>query len=1026
MADQNDEEEPDDSESPEDQGGGAPETPIFPEPVELASTSEEQLRKIRLDTGRFPSLEHFAILEKIGEGGFGAVYRAEQLSPVERVVALKILGLMGTDTILSRFEGEKSALAKMEGHPNIATVYDAGETSCGRPYFAMELVRDSAAITDYCDAHQLPTRARLELFVKVCRAIQHAHQKRIVHRDIKPTNVLVTEHDGVPEPKIIDFGIARAIDEEGAGLTQDGTSPGTPIYMSPEQAKGELDVDTSSDIYALGNLLYELLVGSSPVATQASNLRDSEAVKRLIREECPRKPSAQFSSLAADERERVATARAADPAGYLGRLRGDLDWIVMKALQKESERRYATAAAFADDIVRHLEDQPVVAAPPSRVYLFKKFAIRHKVGFAVISGFTALLVAATLVSMSFAVKAERARAETALSQADSIAESAVVAGRRTNGLEVLAGATRLSEKAVEIRSIAAALLALGDVNISAGAPAGSGAVAKGKRADAITTDGLQSVITIVDADNGEELSKIQREEFPWIPVPEPGLLQFSPNEMELACAGPQTSMHLIVASTETGQLTRYFYTKDTLTAFAWHPSSELIVTGHDDAIVRFWDRSGGPLARLAGVEADLPPKLDLPVAANDVPLGALDGHRGEITAVACHPDGDIVATLDSTGLLRVWNEVLKGLAVANTITRPTLLTEIQLDGAIDSSLLQFDQGGNLIYPDKSGRRLKFDSPVFEEFFIAADLKEAAWRSDGRRLCAISNNDIFWVDLQPMRRVAAERRAGPASVAWLADKGIWAVPTSTKYVEYQVQSAGETAGFERVQETWEPEAAEEQSGARLRMVRDETDRLAIYFGRRLYFSNQGGEPPEATTFDVNPNRLIFDDLHWDHRGRMLTALFVQPGGEGVVAHSWATGGTASPVGNIQIDARRVVPAQDGKSLIARGEGAGIRKIDAASGAARVLDDSAAAKQDAPLMVSPGGTWIAAASDFGNIRLLRGGGEHYADLRARRPARARSIVWHESEEQFAVVTDDGYLRIWHLGPWLEWIEKHGVAD
>ena len=345
----------------------------------------------------------FKLLEKLGEGGFGSVWAAEQREPVKRRVALKIIKLgMDTKQVVARFEAERQALALMD-HPNIAKVLDAGTTEVGRPYFVMELVR-GIAITQYCSQERLSSHERLELFIKVCRALQHAHQKGIIHRDIKPSNILVTLHDGVPVPKIIDFGIAKATQQELTEktiYTQFQQFIGTPAYMSPEQAEmSGLDIDTRSDIYSLGVLLYELLTGGTPFDTKELMASGVDQMRKMIREREPVKPSTRVSQTLAANVNSSGGADAAVPESlmrmpgkdFIATLRGDLDWIVMKCLEKDRARRYETANGLALDVQRYLSNEPVTARPPSTVYRFQKAWRRNKV--AVTAG---LVMAASLM-----------------------------------------------------------------------------------------------------------------------------------------------------------------------------------------------------------------------------------------------------------------------------------------------------------------------------------------------------------------------------------------------------------------------------------------------------------------------------------------------------------------------------------------------------------------------------------------------------------------------------------------------------
>jgi len=321
----------------------------------------------------------YKLLERIGEGGMGEVWVAEQVEPVKRRVALKrIKPGMDSRAVLARFEAERQALALMD-HPNIAKVLDAGTTDDGRPFFVMELVKGTP-ITQFCDERKLSTRERLELFVPVCQAIQHAHQKGIIHRDVKPSNVLVALHDEKPVPKVIDFGVAKAVGQqltEKTLYTGFGTLVGTPSYMAPEQATfNQLDIDTRADIYSLGVLLYELLAGSPPFEPERLNKAALDEVLRLVREEEPPRPSARLST--SETKASIAAVRQSEPAKLTKLLRGELDWIVMKALEKDRNRRYETAKDFAADAQRYLHDEPVQACPPSAAYRLRKFARRNK------------------------------------------------------------------------------------------------------------------------------------------------------------------------------------------------------------------------------------------------------------------------------------------------------------------------------------------------------------------------------------------------------------------------------------------------------------------------------------------------------------------------------------------------------------------------------------------------------------------------------------------------------------------------
>ena len=355
---------------------------------------------------------HYKLLQQIGEGGCGVVYMAEQEEPVRRRVALKVIKLgMDTKSVIARFEAERQALAMMD-HPNIAKVLDAGATDTGRPFFVMELVR-GIKITEYCDQNNLATSERLGLFIQVCHAIQHAHQKGIIHRDVKPSNILVMLHDGVPVPKVIDFGIAKATQgrlTDQTVFTAFEQFIGTPAYMSPEQAEmSGLDIDTRSDIYALGVLLYELLTGQTPFDPKTLAAAGLDEMRRTIREKEPQRPSTRLSTMVDSDLTTTAKHRHIEAPKLIHLLRGDLDWIVMKSLEKDRTRRYETANGLASDIQRYISSEPVLARPPSGLYRCQKLVRRNKLAFAAGAAIAAALVLGTTISTALFIQERKAR-----------------------------------------------------------------------------------------------------------------------------------------------------------------------------------------------------------------------------------------------------------------------------------------------------------------------------------------------------------------------------------------------------------------------------------------------------------------------------------------------------------------------------------------------------------------------------------------------------------------------------------------
>ena len=392
------------------------------------NTDDEPTRTDIDSKGAASSIGPYRLLQKIGEGGMGEVWLAEQIQPVRRRVALKVIKAgMDTKQVVLRFEAERQALAMMN-HPSIAKVFDAGETPQGRPYFVMEHIQ-GVPITEHCDRQKLTNRERLELFIQVCEGVQHAHQKAVIHRDLKPSNVLVTILDDKAVPKIIDFGVAKATSRpltETTMFTELGTLIGTPEYMSPEQAEmtGQ-DVDTRTDVYSLGVMLYELVVGALPFEPKELRSAGFAEIVRKIREDEPTKPSARLSTLGERSSE-FARCRKVDLRTLRSQLLGDLDWIVMKALEKDRTRRYGSPSELAADLVRHMKDEPISAGAPSKAYRARKFVRRHRVGVGVaVASFVVLVGFA--VTMAIAMQARRIAAQRA-EAAQSSAFLASIAG----------------------------------------------------------------------------------------------------------------------------------------------------------------------------------------------------------------------------------------------------------------------------------------------------------------------------------------------------------------------------------------------------------------------------------------------------------------------------------------------------------------------------------------------------------------------------------------------------------------------
>jgi WD40 repeat protein/serine/threonine protein kinase len=565
----------------------------------------------------------FKLLQKLGEGGMGTVWVAEQTEPVKRRGALKVIKPgMDSRQVLRRFEAERQALALMD-HTHIAKVFDAGTTAEGRPYFVMELVK-GAPITKYCDELHLPIRERLELFVPVCQAIQHAHQKGIIHRDIKPSNILVAIQDGKPVAKVIDFGVAKALHQrltEESVYTEIGQVVGTLEYMSPEQAElSVLDIDTRADIYALGAVLYELLTGSTPLDRKRLHNAALAETLRLIKEEEPPKPSTRLTQ-SKESLASLAAQRRTEPAKLTKAVRGELDWIVMKCLEKDRTRRYDTANSLARDVERYLHDEPVEACPPSVRYRLRKFARKYRMPVTVAAAFVLLLTAGVVVSTWQVVRATRAESEAVL-QADVAKVAEREATKKRQEAEAAQEQARKAEARMQRLYYAASMGLVQEAWESRNLPSFDDLLAK----------------TADFAERGFEWYYWQRLchiELLTLLGHKGGItaVAFAPDGQRLVTGGTDGTARVWDAATGR-QLFCLSDHRSRITAVAFAPDGQWLVTGSTDGTARVWDAAAGRKIRV------------------------LQGkNTGPVWAVAVSPDGKRVVTGSEDGKARVWDAV---------------------------------------------------------------------------------------------------------------------------------------------------------------------------------------------------------------------------------------------------------------------------------------------------------------------------------------------------------------------------------
>lgn len=977
---------------------------------------------------------NWKLIRKLGEGSAGQVWLAQHEELEER----RIFKFCDTEEKARTLKREMTLFRLLKErvgrNPHFIQYHEVSLDE--PPWYLMMEDAQAFDLSEWCDQQQggmseVDLETRLEIVAQAAEALQAAHEAGIIHRDIKPANILVRAGDAVSPTGqknvhaiIADFGIGQIVADELliAGTRQGFTSTvanlrqstfsGTMLYMAPEVLEGN-ETTARSDIYSLGVVLWQMLVGNLGAALDPANW-PSRISDPLLRNDLARClagiPSERWTSAGefASQLRALPQRRAAES-------------------RRQAELAARERAAYRRGIIRTASVAAVIVA--------------------IVAG---LAIVATIQRH----EARQARARSAMEQAENLLQLGNNAGRRQQGLDLLDKAATVSDAHVSLRTLAAGFLSLPDlVPITPDTtPSVGPAKFAGERnwrvtsptgkliVNARSVDEAQGAIDFLDSADGNARATFVRNEFPWVPVPEPGLVQFSPNERLLAIAGPKSSLHVLLCDTGSADLDSYLFAGAGLKCFAWHRNNRILATGNIDRTVRLWGVRSGQKPQLStngNNDFDLPPKLSVP--AIDSPLLKLSGWRGAVCAVAFHPDGTWLAGLDDAGWLRIWSGFTKtgiaGLpqpseaASSNALqssAQPALVMETKLDRSGPDGRLEFS-GNQLIVRHDHAPPLAFDlqpGSAFRETWVAPGLRRIAWSDDGKQLCAISSTDIYWLSRDSLKTEGMAEGSNPAGVAFEPSLKQWVVPHNDQYLSRWLSGAG-NINSTAPETRWSFQPADKDRGSQFGMAAA-GDRIAIYYARRLQFT-KGGKPEDMALSAITGNAGgTFQDLLWNSSATLATIVFATS--DGLRAESYSTTGDQTAlVGAVSSRAERMITAGDGVHLIERGVDTGIGVVDARSGKRRDLDISKEARQNAPIAASPDGRWIAAVIDQNVLRLLSASdGSSYADLPPPRSAVVTFISWSPSGDAIAALTQDGFVQIWSLSPWRDWLTARGIPD
>ena len=973
------------------------------------------------------------LTEKIGQGGVGEIWLGEH----EQLKEKRVFKFCDTEEKARTLKRELTLYRLLKGrvgqNPHFVQVH---EVSLDEPPFYLMM--------DYVEAKDLPAwsaaqpgglagvpiETRVEVVAQVAEALQAAHEAGILHRDIKPTNLLVriASDSGRVHVMVADFGIGQIVADE---LLREGTRlgfthtvadlqranlSGTLMYMAPEVLEGH-GTTARSDIYSLGVVLWQLLIGHLSAALDP----------------------AEWS------------ARITDPL-----LRADL----ARCLAGSPEKRWPSAGELAANLRALPARREADARRAAEIAARERMAYRRGV---LRTALVATAIVAAVISLAWLAWKQRtearlAQGRIALERAASLPRSDTSAGRTAHGLQLLETAAAVKLDPAALRSAAAAVLGMSDLvpvvssNRPTKAPgpqipARPGETCRATSHDgnrlalALDLDGLNGAVEFLNAGSGELLGRLERTNFPWVPIAEPGLLSFSPDDSTVAVGGPATSRHFLLCNASDATVHSYLYHPSDPLCCGWHSGGRLLAVGCADGLIRIWDKLAAisPKKNLViSNQFDLPPRLDVP--AQDQPLHILPGHRGAVRQLAFSSGGEWLASLDSAGYLRI-HQGFRGVSRPGTASTnstsdvmlepsapaPVFAVELQLTNVNQVTGLEAEKNTLVIRrgasPPEDYQFVPSELPA-ELRFTAAPVK-IVLNAQGTELCALTLTDIHWLRRSPLEVLQTAAGENPFGASGQEQEACWLITKDRQLTEWHPggkdgpKSMGSKVGLSE---------AQVGQGTRTGSAADGHYRVAAYCGKRIQFFEHLNPAGPDSYITANGEGGVFQYIFWDWPGRLLGVVFDSPGG-GLRLESWETSTNFPPACRALepavLECQQIVPANDGRNCIARGATGGLFRFEPANRKETPLDTSSTARQNAPLACTPDGSLLAIVTDRNNVRLLTlPEGKFFADLSAPRRSDLTLLTWDGSNRHLAATSSDGYIEVWSLGPWKDWLERHGL--